>query len=131
MPKSSGFSDQAATGGEHMAKNSSGEIEMSPVVDQTARTGVVFRLTVFVVVLTIAALLFAVFQDTLDDTYLLIVLAILAMIAVGFRFALTIGFVQFAPRATGEVLSREYTDSMNEGLLVTDERLCTLYVNRA
>ena len=114
-----------------MAKNSGGEIEMSPVVDQTARTGVVFRLTIFVVVLTVAALLFAVFQEALGETYLLIVLAILAMIGVGFLFALTIGFVQIAPRATGEELSRAYIDSMNEGLLVTDAKGRILYANRA
>jgi len=114
-----------------MAKNSGGEIEMSPVVDQTARTGVVLRLTIFVVVLTVAALLFALFQESLGETYLLIVLAILAMIGVGFLFALTIGFVQIAPRATGEELSRAFIDSMNEGLLVTDARGRILYANRA
>ena len=85
----------------------------------------------FVVVLTVAALLFAVFQEALGETYLLIVLAILAMIGVGFLFALTIGFVQIAPRATGEELSRAYIDSMNEGLLVTDAKGRILYANRA
>src|SRR5690606_29303797 len=126
MPKT--FRPQAAaTGRERMAKERGGEVEMSPIIDQGTRPGVVFRLTVFIAVLTASALLFAVFQETLGEAFLMIVLAILAMIGVGYLFASTIGFVQVAPRATGEDLSRAFIDTMNEGLLVTDARGRILY----
>lgn len=114
-----------------MARESGGEMEMSPIVDQGARPGVVFRLTAFIVVLTGAALLFALFQESLGESFLLIVLAVLAMIGVGYLFASTIGLVQIAPRSSGEELSRAFIDSMNEGLLVADARGRILYANRA
>ena len=114
-----------------MAKDSSGEMEMFPVVDQTARPGVIFRLTLFILVLTAAAALFFLFQEPLGETFVLIALAILATVGVGFLFAATIGFVHIAPRATGDELARALIDSMPEGLLVTDAKGRILYANQA
>lgn len=108
-----------------------GEVEMAPIVNQGARPGVITRLIIFILVLTGSALIFVLFQDRLGDEFLLGILGVLAMIGVGYLFASAIGFIQIAPRSTGDELSRAFIDSMGEGLVVTDARGRILYANRA
>ncbi|WP_159591804.1 cell cycle histidine kinase CckA [Chelativorans xinjiangense] len=114
-----------------MAKISGGEIDTAPIIDQGARPGVITRLIIFILVLTGSALVFALFQERLGEGFLLGVLGVMAMIGVGYLFASAIGFIQIAPRSTGDELSRSFIDSMAEGLLVTDTRGNILYANRA
>lgn len=114
-----------------MARISGGEIDTAPIVDQGARPGVITRLIIFIIVLTGSAFVFTLFQDQLGEGFLLGVLGVLAMIGVGYLFASAIGFIQIAPRSTGDELSRSFVDSMSEGLLVTDSRGRILYANRA
>ncbi|MFC6488962.1 cell cycle histidine kinase CckA [Nitratireductor sp. GCM10026969] len=114
-----------------MARHSGGEIDTAPIIDQGARPGVITRLIIFIIVLTGSALVFAIFQNRLGDGFLLGVLGIMAMIGVGYLFASAIGFIQIAPRSTGDELSRAFIDTMNEGLLVTDAKGRILYANRA
>ncbi|WP_265518774.1 cell cycle histidine kinase CckA [Nitratireductor luteus] len=114
-----------------MAKQTGGEIDTAPIIDQESRPGVITRLIIFIVVLTGSAFVFAIFQDRLGQSFLLGVLGILAMIGVGYLFASAIGFIQIAPRSTGDELSKAYVDSMSEGLLVTDVKGRILYANRA
>jgi len=114
-----------------MAKQSGGEIETAPIVDQGTRPGVITRLIIFIIVLTGSALAIALFQERMGEDFLLGILGILAMIGVGYLFASAIGFIQISPRSTGDELSRSFIDSMTEGLLVTDARGRILYANRA
>ena len=120
-----------ATGRKRMAKINGGEIDTAPIIDQGARPGVITRLIIFILVLTGSALVFALFQERLGEGFLLGVLGIMAMIGVGYLFASAIGFIQIAPRSTGDELSRAFIDSMGEGLLVTDAKGHILYANRA
>src|SRR5690554_5855540 len=120
-----------AAGRERMARQSGGEIDTAPIIDQGARPGVITRLIIFIIVLTGSALVFAIFQNRLGEGFLLGVLGVMAMIGVGYLFASAIGFIQIAPRSTGDELSRAFIDTMAEGLLVTDTKGRILYANRA
>ncbi|UCI05517.1 cell cycle histidine kinase CckA [Mesorhizobium sp. B1-1-8] len=114
-----------------MAKEARGDFYPVPIVDQNTRPGAVTRLIVFIVVLTGAAIVFGLFRERLGDPFLLGMLGVLAMIGVGFLFATAIGFVQIAPRSTGDELSKAFVDSMSQGLLVTDTKGRVIYANRA
>ncbi|TIV50707.1 MAG: PAS domain-containing protein, partial [Mesorhizobium sp.] len=114
-----------------MAKEARGDFYPVPIVDQNTRPGAVTRLIVFIVVLTGAAIVFGLFRERLGDPFLLGMLGVLAMIGVGFLFATAIGFVQIAPRSTGDELSKAFVDSMSQGLLVTDTKGRVVYANRA
>ena len=114
-----------------MAKETRGDFYPVPIVDQNTRPGAVTRLIVFIVVLTCAAIVFGLFRERLGDPFLLGMLGVLAMIGVGFLFATAIGFVQIAPRSTGDELSKAFVDSMSQGLLVTDTKGRVVYANRA
>ncbi|TGV75756.1 PAS domain-containing protein, partial [Mesorhizobium sp. M00.F.Ca.ET.149.01.1.1] len=114
-----------------MAKEARGDFYPVPIVDQNTRPGAVTRLIVFIVVLTGAAIVFGLFRERLGDPFLLGMLGVLAMIGVGFLFTTAIGFVQIAPRSTGDELSKAFVDSMSQGLLVTDTKGRVVYANRA
>ncbi len=114
-----------------MARESRSEFYPVPIVDQNMRPGAITRLLVFVVVLTGAAFVFAIFRENLGDPFLLGMLGIMAMIGVGFLFATAIGFVQVAPRSTSDELSKAFVDSMSQGLIVTDAKGRIIYANRA
>ncbi|MDR7032591.1 cell cycle histidine kinase CckA [Mesorhizobium sp. BE184] len=114
-----------------MAKETRGDFYPAPIVDQSTRPGAVVRLIVFIVVLTGAAVVFGVFRERFGDPFLLGMLGVLAMIGVGFLFATAIGFIQIAPRSTGDELSKAFVDSMSQGLLVTDNKGRVIYANRS
>ncbi|CAM5376036.1 two-component system cell cycle sensor histidine kinase/response regulator CckA [Aquamicrobium terrae] len=114
-----------------MAKETGGDFYPVPIVDQGTRPGAVTRLIAFMVVLAGAAIVFAVFREKFGDPFLLGLLGVLAMIGVGFLFATAIGFVQVAPRSTGDELSKAFIDSMSQGLLVSDNKSRVIYANRA
>jgi len=114
-----------------MAKETRGDFYPVPIVDQNTRPGAVTRLIVFIIVLIGAAVVFGLFRERLGDPFLLGMLGVLAMIGVGFLFATAIGFVQIAPRSTGDELSKAFVDSMSQGLIVTDTKGRVVYANRA
>ena len=114
-----------------MAKESGGEFYPAPIVDQHTRPGAITRLIVFIIVLTGAAFIFAIFRERLGDSFLLGMLGILAMIGVGYLFATAIGFVQVAPRSSASELLKAFVDSMSQGVLVTDAKGRVVYANRA
>ena len=114
-----------------MARETRSDFYPVPIIDQNMRPGAVTRLVVFVIVLTGAAFVFAVFREQLGDPFLLGMLGILAMIGVGFLFATAIGFMQIAPRSTSDELSKAYVDSLSHGLIVTDTKGRVIYANRA
>ncbi len=114
-----------------MSKQTQGEFYPVPVIDQDMRPSAVVRLVVFIVVLTGAAIVFAIFRDRLGDPFLLGMLGVLAMVGVGYLFATAMGFVQVAPRSTGDELSKAFVDAMPQGLIVTDRKGRVVYANRA
>ncbi len=113
-----------------MAKDARGDFYPVPIVDQNARPGTVTRLIIFIVVLIGAAIIFGLFRERFGDPFLLGMLGVLAMIGVGFLFATAIGFIQLAPRSTGDELSKSFVDSMGQGLIVTDAKKRIIYANR-
>jgi len=114
-----------------MAKDSQGDFYPSPIVDQNARPGAVARLVVFIVVLAVSAVVFALFRNRVGDPILLGLLGILAMIGVGYLFATAIGFIQVVPRSTTDDLAKSFVDSMGQGVLVADSKGRVIYANRA
>jgi len=114
-----------------MAKETRGDFYPVPIVDQSTRPGAITRLVIFIVVLTVAAIVFGIFRERLGDPFLLGLLGVLAMIGVGYLFATAIGFVQIAPRSTTDELSKAFVDSMAQGLIVTDTKGRVVYANRA
>jgi two-component system cell cycle sensor histidine kinase/response regulator CckA len=114
-----------------MARETRGDFYPAPIVDQNARPGAVVRLGVFIAVLTAAGIVFGIFRERFGDPFLLGMLGVLAMIGVGFLFAAAVGFLQFAPRSSGDELSKAFVDSMGQGLLVTDQKGRIVYANRA
>src|SRR6476659_5164787 len=114
-----------------MGRDTRTDFYPAPVVNQNTRPGAIARLIVFIVVLTAAAIVFGLFRERLGDPFLLGMLGVLAMIGVGFLFATAIGFVQIAPRATSDELSKAFVDSMSQGLIVTDTKGRVVYANRA
>src|SRR5690606_20928140 len=112
------FVNARSAGRERMARDSGVDARPAPIVDQSTRPGVIVRLTVFVVVLIITAILFTLFRERLGDPFLLGLLGVLAMIGAGFLFTMAIGFIQISPRSTADELSRAFVDTMGQGLLV-------------
>jgi two-component system cell cycle sensor histidine kinase/response regulator CckA len=113
-----------------MARDGEGEFYPAPIVDQNSRPGTIARLIVFIIVLVAAAFVFALMRDQLGDPFLLGLLGILAMIGVGYLFASAIGFVQVAPRSSGDELAKAYIDTMAQGLVVADLKGRVLYANQ-
>ena len=114
-----------------MTKEANGDFYPVPIVDQSTRPGAITRLIIFIVVLTVAAIIFGIFRERFGDPFLLGMLGVLAMIGVGFLFATAVGFIQIAPRSTGDELSKAFVDSMSQGLLVADGKGRVIYANRA
>ncbi|WP_336056422.1 cell cycle histidine kinase CckA [Nitratireductor sp. CH_MIT9313-5] len=114
-----------------MAKHSGVDIDTAPIIDQGSRPGVITRLIIFILVLTGAALFFALSKESLGEEFFLGILGILAMVGIGYLFASAIGFIQLAPRSTGDELAKHFVDSMDEGLVVTDTKGRIMYANRA
>ena len=114
-----------------MSRETRSDFYPAPIVDQDMRPGVITRLIVFFVVLTGASIVFALFRERLGDPFLLGMLGVLAMIGVGYLFATAIGFVQVAPRSTNDELAKAFSNSMAQGLIVTDLKGRVIYANRA
>ncbi len=114
-----------------MAKEARGDFYPVPMVDHNTRPGTVTRLIIFILILIASAVVFGLFRERFGDPFLLGMLGVLAMIGVGFLFATAIGFIQIAPRSTGDELSKAFVDSMAQGLVVTDAKNRIIYANRA
>ncbi len=113
-----------------MARQTETEFYPAPIVEYNTRPGAITRLIIFALVLICAGFAFALFKERLGDPFLLGLLGILAMIGVGYLFATAIGFVQFAPRATGGDLAKRFVDTMLHGLVISDPKGRVIYANR-
>lgn len=103
----------------------------TPLVDRNGRPSAITRLIILMIVLTGAAVFFSIFRRQLGDPFLLGLLGVLAMIGVGFLFAAAIGFVHFLPRTASDDLSKAFIDSMEGGIVVTDQKGRIVYANGA
>ncbi|WP_425418155.1 cell cycle histidine kinase CckA [Oricola indica] len=77
-----------------------------------------------------AAFLFF-YRENLNETFLLVMLGLLAMVGVFYLFASAIGFVEFAQNDSAEDFGRAYADSMADGICILDEKGSILYSNTA
>ncbi len=114
-----------------MAHKSGGELNPTPIVDQSMRLSTLSRLVGFIVALVLCVIVLIAFNDVLTPSTLLGLLGVLAMIGVGFLFALAIGFVQVSGRRPSDNLSRAIVDSSAQGMVVADAKGRILYANRA
>ena len=107
------------------------DIYPAPLVDRSGRPSAITRLIILMIVLTGVAVFFSVFRHQLGDPFLLGLLGVLAMIGVAFLFAAAIGFVHFLPRTASDDLSKAFLDTMEHGIVVTDQKGRIVYVNGA
>ena len=108
-----------------------GEPDLTPIVDQNTRLSTLSRLIGFIIAFVICAIALIVFNDVLSHNTLLGLLGLLAMIGVGFLFALAIGFIQISGRLSSDSLARSLVDSASQGFVVTDVKGRILYANQA
>ncbi|MCO5066015.1 MAG: ATP-binding protein [Rhizobiaceae bacterium] len=114
-----------------MTSDNRTDIYTAPLIDRSGRPSAITRLIILMIVLTAAAVFFSMYRHQLGDPFLLGLLGVLAMIGVGFLFAAAIGFVHFLPRTASDDLSKAFLDSMDQGIVVTDQKGRIIYVNGA
>ncbi|GAB4348734.1 MAG: ATP-binding protein [Oricola sp.] len=71
------------------------------------------------------------YRDELDDTFLLVMLGLLAMVGVFYLFASAIGFVEFAQAGRAEDVGRSFVDQMSDGICILNEKGSIVYSNNA
>src|SRR5207253_6621174 len=88
---------------------------------------------VFVVALAIAgaAVAFMLLGRVQAQPYILVLLALLAMVGLFMVFALAAGIVQFADRTADDPIIRRVADGAFDGVVVTDARGHVVYANAA
>ena len=77
-----------------------------------------------------AAFLFF-YRENLNETFLLVMLGLLAMVGVFYLFASAIGFVEFARSGGAEDIGRAFADAMADGLCILDDKGAIVYSNKA
>ena len=77
-----------------------------------------------------AAFLFF-YRENLNETFLLVMLGLLAMWGVFYLFASAIGFVEFARGGRSEDVGRSFADAMADGICILDDSGSIVYSNRA
>ena len=114
-----------------MNERVSGTVPADPVIDRSERLTGIGRLLILACGLIGAALAFAFIQPERAEPFVLGLLGILSVIGVFTLFAGAIGLIRFAGRGQGSPLSRNFLDSMGEGVLVADAEGRIVYANRA
>ncbi|WP_421848801.1 cell cycle histidine kinase CckA [Oricola sp.] len=95
------------------------------------RPGAAVRLVILGIASLGAAAFLFLFRENLDETFLLVMLGILAMVGVFYLFASAIGFVQVARAGRPVDIGRSLADSLDEGVCVLDDKGTIVYANRA
>jgi two-component system cell cycle sensor histidine kinase/response regulator CckA len=78
-----------------------------------------------------AAIFLFFYRENLNETFLLVMLGLLAMVGVFYLFASAIGFVEFARSDQAEDVGRAYADSMADGVCILNEKGSIVYSNKA
>jgi len=78
-----------------------------------------------------AAIFLFFYRENLNETFLLVMLGLLAMVGVFYLFASAIGFVEFARSDQAEDVGRAYADSMADGICILNEKGSIVYSNKA
>lgn len=102
-----------------------------PLIDRGERPGSMGLTIALIVLLVGAAAGFAFMKRETAEPYVLILLALLAVIGVFSLFASAIGVLSFASKTPRDDLIRFFVDSMKEGVLITDAKGVILYANRS
>ncbi|QRM55656.1 ATP-binding protein [Sinorhizobium sp. BG8] len=103
----------------------------TPIVDRGTRPGVVLRIILLAIVLTLSAGGFIFFKNQLENEIVLGVLGVLAMTGIFFLVSAIIGFIEFMPEYRSDELSRTFIDSHPDGTLITDRKGRIVYANAA
>ena len=89
------------------------------------------RLLILGVASLLAAGFLFFYRENLNETFLLVMLGLLAMVGVFYLFASAIGFVEFARSDATEDVGRAYADSMADGVCILDGKGSIVYSNKA
>jgi two-component system, cell cycle sensor histidine kinase and response regulator CckA len=114
-----------------MQQQKTGFIAPDPVIDDNPRRTGVGRLLALGFVLIGSGVAFVLMRERFGELLLLYALGVFAMIGIFYLFASVIGFIQIAPRASSDALSKAIIDSHPQGVLITDKRDRVLYANKA
>jgi two-component system, cell cycle sensor histidine kinase and response regulator CckA len=71
------------------------------------------------------------YRENLNETFLLVMLGILAMVGVFYLFASAIGFVEVAQVNRSQDIGRSYVDAMSDGICILDDKGAIVYSNDA
>ena len=102
-----------------------------PIIDASPRRSEIGRLLTLGFVLIAAGVLFVLMKRQIGEPILVMALGVFAMVGVFYLFASVIGFIQIAPRAASDALSKAVLDSHPQGVVITDKRDRIVYANRA
>ena len=114
-----------------MSADKNAFVAPEPLIDRNPRKGAALRLFLLALVLVAAGVAVVFFKQYLAEPMLLTLLGVFAMIGVFYLFASVIGFIQIAPRSSGDALSKAFLDSQPQGVIVLDRRERIVYANRA
>jgi two-component system cell cycle sensor histidine kinase/response regulator CckA len=95
------------------------------------RPGAAVRLLILGIASLGAAAFLFFYRENLNETFLLVMLGILAMVGVFYLFASAIGFVQVARSGRVEDIGRSFVDAMGEGICILDDKGAIVYANAA
>ncbi|WP_370321701.1 cell cycle histidine kinase CckA [Oricola sp.] len=99
--------------------------------DMGNRPSAAVRLLILGVASLGAAIFLFFYRENLNETFLLVMLGLLAMVGVFYLFASAIGFVEFARSDQAEDVGRAYADAMADGVCILNEKGSIVYSNKA
>ncbi len=106
-------------------------VRPDPVIDRSGGINAAGRLTILAFGIVGLAVGFALIERQRAEPFVLGILGVLAVIGVVCMFAGAIGLIRFGGRGQSVDITRNFLDSMNEGVVITDPANRILYANRA
>lgn len=103
----------------------------TPVIDRAAQPNIIKRVLIFGGALILAGSAFVFLKTRVNETFLLGLLAILAVVGITYLFASVIGIIRFSPQSTGDALAKAYLDGQPQGVIVMDKKDNVVYANQA
>ncbi len=102
-----------------------------PVIDRGGRTGSIGLLVALALSFVAAAAILAVVKPEQAAPYVQVILGLLAVVGVFALFAGAIGLVRFGVKPQGQTLTGVFTETFEEGILVTDDQGRIIFTNPA
>ena len=103
----------------------------TPMIDRPGRSGSIWLLVMLALSFVAAAVILAFVKPEHAAPYVQVILGLLAVVGVFSLFAGAIGLVRFGARPPMRSLRGVFTDSFEEGILVTDAQSRIVYSNSA